>query len=143
MMLIRQATREDLPAVGQIYDKAAPEQALAQTGFWEGMILSQGLLVAESGGRVIGFGTIDITAREQIKQLYVADPYQGRGVGAKILGRLEEIAKSRGMTALTLHATPSAVAFYQHAGYTPIANTADSEHDHDGVMMSKGLPVEG
>ena len=138
-MLIRQALKDDLPSIERIYRQLIAEPYLSKLDYWETLLASQGLLVAEAEGAVIGFGTIEVEAREQIKQLYVSPAYQGRGVGAKILARLEEIARGRGVSFLSLHAAPAAVAFYRRAGYTPMESASEGHHDHEGVMMSKEL----
>ena len=138
-MKIRPATNQDLPAIGQIYRQFLADSAPLSMAFWESLLAAQGLIVAEVDDRVVGFGTVDLQANEQIRQLYVDPAFQGKGIGGRILTRLEEIAQTGGLDRLTLHATPGAVAFYQRAGYNPIAIDGPSDHDHDGVMMAKIL----
>lgn len=111
--------------------------------FWQSLLATGGLLVAEDDdSEVIGFGTVDVSADEQIKQLYVLPEYQGRRVSSMLLARLEEVAGKSGLYEVVLHAAPGAVAFYSRAGYNAISPDADSVHDHDGVMMSKKLIAE-
>ena len=140
-MLIRHAVNDDLPSIERIYLQATSDPVLTISDYWGNLLPSQGLLVAEAEGEVIGFGTIEAVAREQIRQLYVAPSYQGRGVGAQILARLEEVARGCGLSVITLHAAPAAVAFYCRAGYTPMESAPAEHHDHAGVMMSKELNV--
>ncbi len=60
-------------------------------------------------GRLLPDGTIG--------RMAVAAQSRGRGVGARVLARLEERARERGLTAVELHAQLHARAFYERAGY--------------------------
>lgn len=60
-------------------------------------------------GRLLPDGTIG--------RMAVAAQSRGRGVGARVLARLEERARERGLTAVNLHAQVHARAFYERAGY--------------------------
>ncbi len=60
-------------------------------------------------GRLLPDGTIG--------RMAVAAQSRGRGVGARVLARLEERARERGLTAVELHAQVHARAFYERAGY--------------------------
>jgi len=55
----------------------------------------------------------------KIGRMAVIDDVRGRGVGRALLGFLEEEARRRGATRLTLWAQTRARPFYQKAGYTP------------------------
>jgi GNAT superfamily N-acetyltransferase len=137
-MVIRNALEKDLPSVLQIYRDTA-EASSGPVEFWRALIPAQGLLVAEEGGRIVGFGTFDVAAPEPIRHLYVAPNFQGRGAGLEILGELEGRARSQGLIEIRLHAAVKAVAFYRRAGYNPIAPNSVSTHDHEGVFLSKRL----
>lgn len=139
---IRPATAADLPVIADIYRRTAESAPAAQTPFWERLLVASALLVAETDGEVIGFGTLDVTAAEQIRHLYVASSHQGNHVGAKLLAALEALASQGGLAEIRLHAAPGAVAFYRRAGYNPIAPDEATARDHDGVMMRKTLPRE-
>ncbi|GHF62696.1 GNAT family N-acetyltransferase [Streptomyces thermodiastaticus] len=51
-------------------------------------------------------------------RLAVARPARGLGVGAALVGAIEEAARARGLTAVDLHAQTHALGFYERLGYT-------------------------
>jgi len=54
----------------------------------------------------------------RIQRMVVIDDVRGRGVGKALLAFLEDEARRRGATRLTLWAQVQAQAFYEKAGYT-------------------------
>jgi len=84
-------------------------------------------------GEPVGIGGVrdlDGPAAE-IKAMYVRPEARGRGIGRRVLGRLEEIAASRGCAAArldTLAALQAACALYESAGYERIPDYNDSPH---------------
>lgn len=74
------------------------------------------LIVAEYGGKVIGFGQLD---REHgfIEAVYVSPDYLRRGIGMKLLETLEQKALDRGCIMLQLCSSLNALPFYERAGY--------------------------
>lgn len=61
----------------------------------------------------------------EIKRMFVADVYRGRGIGAAILQELESWARSIGQSALVLeygNRQPEAALLYRKTGFTPIPN---------------------
>ncbi|HEX4306706.1 MAG TPA: GNAT family N-acetyltransferase [Solirubrobacterales bacterium] len=82
------------------------------------------LLVALDGEPVAIGGVRDLgTPVAEVKSMYVAPVARGRGLGARLLGRLEEIAGARGCRAVRLdtaaHLT-AAIALYRACGYHEI-----------------------
>jgi ribosomal protein S18 acetylase RimI-like enzyme len=134
---IRAATLQDLAAIWQIYAAALGAHAQRKDEYWRGLIAADGMIVAEAENNIVGFGGIDVAAREQIQYVYVAPAFQQHGIGGQILARLEAIGWQNGLLEVQLHADPQAVIFYARAGYQPIAS--DLHHDHDGVAMRKRL----
>jgi len=53
----------------------------------------------------------------QLRQMAVADIYQGKGIGKKILLFAEQVAKRRGYSTIRMHARKTAVGFYEKIGY--------------------------
>lgn len=134
---IRTATTPDLAAIWQLYAQALGDHAKRKDADWVRLIQAGGMLVAEAENQVVGFGGIDVKVPEQIQYVYVLPAYQQNSIGKKILARLEEIGWQSGLRELQLHAAPTAVQFYQRAGYHPIES--DVQRDHDGVAMRKQL----
>ena len=61
----------------------------------------------------------------EIKRMFVADAFRGRGIGAAILQELEDWARLLGQTALVLeygNRQPEAALLYRKMGFTPIPN---------------------
>jgi GNAT superfamily N-acetyltransferase len=84
------------------------------------------LLLARVDGEPAGLGGIRHLDTEvaEVKSMYVAPPYRGTGLGRRILGRLDEIAREHGCRAVRLdtsdYLTP-AVGLYRAAGYREVA----------------------
>ena len=72
--------------------------------------------------RLVGIGVVVPRVRPEIAQLtymHVSDGYRGRGIGARLSGDLERIARDAGATELVVSATPSenTVRFYLGRGF--------------------------
>ena len=136
MLEIRLAQATDITAIQSVYLKTiAPLTASMQD--LDRLIEVGGLLVAVFGDQIVGFGGIDVQAKEQLKWLYVLSHHQGAGVGSALLQQLEEIGWSAGLRSLHLHAAPASVSFYRRHGYEKAADTEQLGHDHEGVEMVK------
>lgn len=72
----------------------------------EGAVVATGRLLDPGDGT----GTIG--------RMAVAEAARGTGLGAAVLGRLEERARERGLAAVELHAQVHARSFYERAGFT-------------------------
>lgn len=53
----------------------------------------------------------------RLKQMAVAAPYQGKGIGNKLMLAAEAFAKERGFGNIYFHARESALPFYEKLGY--------------------------
>ena len=71
-------------------------------------------------GHVIAVSRLHFsTATEgQIRFMGVHEDYRGMGIGMKLLLEMENIAISKGMSQIRLHARENAVDFYKNALYT-------------------------
>jgi GNAT superfamily N-acetyltransferase len=136
-VVIRIATFRDRNSIEQVYSASAGTCLSLTQAEWTRWIKNNGLLVAEFDGYLVGFGGIDVNAEEQLKWLYLTPEFQGRGIGSKLLGELEEIGWRCGLKAIRLHSTPNSQSFYRRSGYSPVAIEAQFRHDHDGVEMIK------
>jgi GNAT superfamily N-acetyltransferase len=83
------------------------------------------LLLVSIGGESMAIGGLrDLdTPVAEVKSMFVAPAARGRGLGRRLLARLEEIAASRGCRAMRLdtaaHLT-AAIALYRGVGYREI-----------------------
>jgi GNAT superfamily N-acetyltransferase len=69
--------------------------------------------------------------RAEIKSMYVTPAARGRGLGRRMLGRLEQVAAARGCEAArldTLAKLAPACALYETAGYKRVADYNQSPH---------------
>lgn len=81
--------------------------------------------VAGGGLRSVGPGL------GEIKRMYVAPAWRGRGVARRLLGALEDQARARGMSRVRLDTgsrQPDARHLYESAGYVPIGNYNGNMH---------------
>jgi GNAT superfamily N-acetyltransferase len=89
-------------------------------------------LVAEQDGRIVG---LIVAEDDWIEDLWVAEPYRGRGVGSRLLaaGEREIAARGHGMAHLRVVAeNESARRFYAVRGW---AETSPYPHEKWGFEM--------
>jgi GNAT superfamily N-acetyltransferase len=77
--------------------------------------------VAERAGQILGL--IEVRDGNHIALFFVAQAYQGLGIGRRLLETVIQVCHTRQPTlaALTVHATPNAVAIYRRLGFVPTA----------------------
>jgi predicted GNAT family N-acyltransferase len=90
--------------------------------------------LASLDGVPCGAGRLIFTAPSvaRIQRMAVIDDVRGQGVGRALLEFLEQEARRRGATKLTLSAQVQAKRFYEKAGYTASGGEQGGEHD-DGT----------
>ncbi len=137
MVNLRRATLSDRASIESVYAAAVGTSLQLSDDEWRRWVSLEGLVIAEENECVIGFGGIDITAKEQLRWLYLLPDFQRGGVGSKILKELEDIAWNSGSQSIRLHSTPGAVQFYSKRGYSCVPDQEQLGHDHDGVEMVK------
>jgi predicted GNAT family N-acyltransferase len=76
--------------------------------------------VRDEDGRLLAVGRLHMNnAREaQIRYMATEEFCRGFGIGRALIGRLEEIARTRGADRIVLNARAHVVAFYQRFGFT-------------------------
>ena len=132
MFVLRSATAADKELIQTLYSTVTGTSLPLRDEEWE-----VGVVIAETDGRAIGFGGLDLTAKEQLRWLYLLPEFQRSGFGSKILEQLESIAWRSGLQSIRLHSTPNAVEFYSKRGYKRVPDHEQFGHDHDGVEMVK------
>jgi putative acetyltransferase len=155
---VRRARREDDGAISRMHVASIRELCCAHyrpeeieawaaprgIDFYVKAIERKEFYVAEDGGEVIGFGTLNVEGGE-VEAVYVHPAAIRRGVGLKLLRTLEERARESGLKSLHLCASLNAVGFYERAGFRRERDT--SHRLADGVeiacvLMSKELREE-
>ncbi len=72
--------------------------------------------------------------------LAVAEPYRGQGIGSRLLGRAEEIARARGCIGIKLDTVSfQAPDFYRRLGYAEFGRIADFPPGHTRIWLMKRL----
>ena len=56
----------------------------------------------------------------QLRQMAVALPHQGKGLGSKVLSFAEKAATAQGYKTLMMHARDTVIPFYRKCGYTTV-----------------------
>ena len=77
------------------------------------------VFVVEEGADVVAFGALDGAAAD-IRALYVAPEFVGRGIGSLLLETLESEARRLAIPRLSLSATLNSVDFYSARGYSSL-----------------------
>jgi ribosomal protein S18 acetylase RimI-like enzyme len=85
------------------------------------------LLLGRVDGESTGLGGIRHLDTEvaEIKSMYVAPTFRGRGLARRLLAELEEIARRHGCTAIRLDTSDyltDAIGLYRAAGYREVAD---------------------
>jgi GNAT superfamily N-acetyltransferase len=78
--------------------------------------VEEGFLVATVDDRVVATGMINL-ATGKIDAIFVHPDFMKRGIGAAMIGHLEELACSERLPELTLDSTLNAAAFYRSLGF--------------------------
>lgn len=136
MFTIRLAGTEDKPTIQKLYVAMAGRDFNDED--LDYVLATTGMVVAEAGDAIVGFGGIDIHARVQLRWLYVLTDYQRCGVGSEILKRLEKIGWNTHLTSLRVHSTPEAVNFYRKHAYQ--FDEVGIQQDHEGIGLVKSRP---
>ena len=92
------------------------------------------VIVAESGGAVVGFVGVD--GEGYVAALFVADEARGQGVGASLLAAAKAL-RPEGLTLWTFAANAGARRFYARRGFVEAGGTdGDNEEGLPDVMMT-------
>jgi DNA-binding MarR family transcriptional regulator/GNAT superfamily N-acetyltransferase len=91
-------------------------------------------LVARLRGEPVGCGALRLRAdAAELKRMWVAPSARGLGLGRRLLGELEQLARERGCPVIRLdtnRALVEAISLYRSAGYAEIAAFNDEPHAH-------------
>ena len=87
---------------------------------YEPLIEQWAWYVGDAGGEIAGFGEVDVAAAPraaEVKGLYIAPAWVGKGVGAAIIRRLLEDARGARVQRVFLKGTLTAEPFYRRMGF--------------------------
>lgn len=104
------------------------EQIEIWTSMFNSKIFNEGMknpnnigLVAVKDDKIVGYGFFNNQDKE-VKGIYLIPDVAHKGVGYKILSKLESIAKEYGLDEFVLNSTLNAVAFYEKCGFRKICD---------------------
>jgi putative acetyltransferase len=112
---IRRINRQDYSAE-QVRAWAPDEIDVAS---WAEKLANRHSVVVENDGVIVGFG--DIEDDGHLDHLYVHADHQGCGVGRLLLSAMETEARRRGIARLFTEASITARPFFEHSGFSLIA----------------------
>ena len=130
--LLRQASREDLPAIWRVR-YAVAENTLAPGRIEDDEVISQleangrGWVVEEDG-QIVAFAIGD-AAGASVWALFVAPTHEGRGYGSRLHDTMVEWLWTNGLTTLwlTTGAATQARGFYERRGWRCVAVQDDGQ----------------
>ncbi|MBI3158248.1 MAG: GNAT family N-acetyltransferase [Chloroflexi bacterium] len=97
-------------------------------------IAEDAVFVAEVGGRVAGFASLE-NRRDHawLEDLFIEPEFIGQGVGRALWGHVCAHARQQGFTVMRWESDPNARGFYEHLGATVIGPTPS--HIVPGLMI--------
>lgn len=107
------------------YDAAFLDACRTELRLRDDELASRRTLVAELGGAIAGFGTLEGDPPQgELGMLFVEPAAIGRGVGGALLSALVTAARDEGFTRLAIDADPNAEAFYLAHGAVRVGEVA-------------------
>ena len=155
MVTIRLATAQDNEAISRVHMAAIRESCSSHYDerqieawaskrtpeFYQRVLATQELFVAERHGEVVGFGQIDLESGMAVA-LYIAPEAAGGGVGSAMLDHLEALVRQQGWRHVHLTASLNAVPFFEKRGYhrvRPFRHQVATDVYLDWVDMKKSF----
>jgi GNAT superfamily N-acetyltransferase len=101
-------------------------------------------LVGRLGGEPVACGGWRVVepGLAELKRMYVASGFRGRGLSRILLAALEDSARNAGLTRLRLetgHRQPEAIRLYETSGYARIDKFGVYRHDPGSTCFGKSL----
>ncbi len=136
---IRRATADDAESVVAIWQAVVAERVYSavdtaftlqeERAYIGGLSPREGVFLAETGGRVVGFQTLDLWARymhsmDHVGSLgsFVLSEWRGRGIGQQLARHTLAFARSAGFEKIIIFIRASNVSgqgFYRALGFVP------------------------
>lgn len=156
-MKFRAAKNSDISALVSLENSSFDSDQLSERNFKYFIDLSHGeILVLDDGGIIAGYGILLFhrgTALSRLYSLAVNPKYRGKGIGKKLMEKLEAAAAEEGSTYLRLEVKVSnkkAIALYESLGYRKFAMKKDYYQDHQDaecyekkIRNLKGKVIKG
>ena len=136
---VRPAVEADAPAICEIGNEGIEDRLATletelrtpqeRTRWLEGRGPRHPVVVAEDGGRVVAWGSLNpFSPRDAYRHvadfsIYVARSHRGKGVGKVLLARLVQLAREHGYHKMVLSAFPfnaAGMALYEKVGFRTV-----------------------
>ena len=117
-----------------------PAEFRAPQGLFAVAYDASGAPVATGGWRMLGEG------RAEVRRMYVRASARGQGHARRVLGWLEQTARTAGCSRMVLETgtpQPEAIALYRSSGYTEIDPFGYYADDPKSVFLGKQLAAVG
>lgn len=85
---------------------------------WDASFSGKKAMVALEKGNIAGF--CDVTDSGYLDRLYVHSDFQGMGIGRALCRKAEDFAAAHSNKTITVHASITAVPFFEKLGYTVV-----------------------
>jgi GNAT superfamily N-acetyltransferase len=145
---IKPATAADAEAIGRLIERTlresnAPDyppqaiEALVAVFSPERIaerLADRDVYVASAGGHVIGTATLHGAV---VRAVFVDPGHQNRGLGAKLMDTVENLAKLRSIGVVTVNASLTALGFYEKRGYVALGERQLVDGDRIIVMEKR------
>jgi len=144
-IVIRPMRREDVDGVTLLEQRIFPDPWPRQAFSEELGRSNRGVLVAEIGGVLAGYGCyIVIYGEAQLTNIAVDARFRGKSVAKKLLNRILEIAKAADCENIFLDVRPTnkaAIALYRKYGFIELYRRADYYRSpvEDALVMVRNL----
>lgn len=155
MVQIRNATKEDVPMITEIYNEAiltttatfdnTPKTIEEQHAWFAGHGTQNPIMVAEHNGQIIGWGALskwsDRCAYSDTAEisLYITEQHRGKGIGAHLLKQLLKEGEQSGLHAVIARITEgntNSLSLHESMGFFHIGLMKEV-----GVKFGKRLDV--
>ncbi len=73
--------------------------------------------VAVQDGKIVGYADIRKKSPEEMGGLYVRKDFLQKGVGRKLMKKIEDVVRKMGIKRFLLHSSTTAKGFYEKLGY--------------------------
>ena len=138
---IRFYTDADAPSIAEL-EKECFADPWSQNAIIEAAEYGTVFLVAEYDNRVVGYlGMKPVLDEGFISNVAVTSSARGKGVGSKLLEKLSDFAKEKGIKTISLEVRPSnapAIALYEKFGYKQVGRRRNfySHPTEDGLVLT-------
>ncbi len=143
--LIRNMTIKDLDRVMEIERESFPLPWSKESYLGELSNTYASYRVCDAEGEIVGFGGIWVVFEEaHITNVAIAQDFRQRGMGKRLMRKLEEIARDKRAIRILLEVRPSNMAaqiMYNKLGFVPtgLRKGYYSDNNEDAILMTKYL----